>query len=249
MHILAGGLERSYELMHRKAIDTATKHIIFRPMLPDQVDVLFAGDATVAGNGHVQHNPESQRLSCFAGGMYILGGKIFDIKDHVEIGMRIARGCAWAYSAFPTGLMPEIFGLLSCPSKEPCQWDEKLWDEEGDQSLNIKGIQHARDRRYILRPEAIESIFYAYRVTGREELRDIAWEMFQSIVNATETPIAYSAISDVTAHGDTDKMNSMESFWTSETLKYFYLIFSSPDVVSRDDYVLNTEAHLLRRPN
>lgn len=210
MYILAGGLEPSYELMFKKAIDTATEHVLFRPMLPDQRDILFAGDAAVAGNGQVKHIPEGQHLSCFAGAMYILGGKIFDNKDHVDIGARLARGCAWAYSVFPTGVMPEIFGLLPCPSKEPCHWDEKTWDEEGDHSLNIKGFQHARDPRYILRPEAIESIFYAYRATGQEELRDIAWKMFQSIVNATKTPLAYSAISDVTTHGDTDKMDSME---------------------------------------
>lgn len=39
----------------------------------------------------------------------------------------------------------------------------------------------------------------------------------------------------------------LQSFWTAETLKYFYLIFSPPDVVSLDEYVFNTEAHPLRR--
>ena len=34
-----------------------------------------------------------------------------------------------------------------------------------------------------------------------------------------------------------------QSFWLAETLKYFYLLFCPPDVVSLDDYVLNTEAH------
>lgn len=30
----------------------------------------------------------------------------------------------------------------------------------------------------------------------------------------------------------------MESFWTAETLKYYYLIFAEPDLVSLDEYVL-----------
>jgi mannosyl-oligosaccharide alpha-1,2-mannosidase len=30
----------------------------------------------------------------------------------------------------------------------------------------------------------------------------------------------------------------MESFWLSETLKYFYLIFSDVDLISLDEYVL-----------
>lgn len=32
-----------------------------------------------------------------------------------------------------------------------------------------------------------------------------------------------------------------------ETLKYYYLLFSTPDTISLDDYVLNTEAHPFRR--
>ena len=33
-----------------------------------------------------------------------------------------------------------------------------------------------------------------------------------------------------------------ESFVLAETLKYYYLLFSDPDLISLDDYVLNTEA-------
>lgn len=61
--------------------------------------------------------------------------------------------------------------------------------------------------------------------------------MFTSIANHTRTPIAHAALVDVTqakpVHDD-----KMESFWLAETLKYFYLIFAEPKVVSLDDYVL-----------
>jgi mannosyl-oligosaccharide alpha-1,2-mannosidase len=88
-----------------------------------------------------------------------------------------------------------------------------------------------------------------YRITGKEEYQDLAWTMFQSIKRATETDLAFSAIGAVTvAPHTTEKLGSMESFWTAETLKYFWLIFSSPDLINLDDYVLNTEAHPLRRP-
>jgi mannosyl-oligosaccharide alpha-1,2-mannosidase len=40
----------------------------------------------------------------------------------------------------------------------------------------------------------------------------------------------------------------MQSFWMAETLKYFFLVFSEPDVISLDDFVLNTEAHPFRIP-
>jgi len=37
----------------------------------------------------------------------------------------------------------------------------------------------------------------------------------------------------------------MESFFLSETLKYFYLLFSDEIIIPLDKYVINTEAHPL----
>lgn len=42
------------------------------------------------------------------------------------------------------------------------------------------------------------------------------------------------------------KDNMMQSFFLSETLKYLYLLFSPPSVISLDEWVFNTEAHPLR---
>lgn len=76
-----------------------------------------------------------------------------------------------------------------------------------------------------------------YRITGDKALQDAAWRMFTSIDKMTRTEIAHASIHDVRTL-DGKKMDKMESFWLAETLKYFYLIFSEPDVVSLDDYVL-----------
>jgi mannosyl-oligosaccharide alpha-1,2-mannosidase len=89
----------------------------------------------------------------------------------------------------------------------------------------------------VIRPEAIESVFILYRITGDKAYQDIAWEMFEGIENATKTDIANSAIDDVTQVTPA-KADRMESFWLAETLKYFYLVFSEPDLISLDDYVL-----------
>ncbi|VBB84193.1 Putative Glycoside Hydrolase Family 47 [Podospora comata] len=250
MAILLGGQEPRYEKMHRAAMEVVVEHLVFRPMIPAEDnphDILFVGDAFVRSD-KIDHVPESQHLSCFVGGMFGLGGKVFNLPEHVDIGERIARGCGWAYDAFPTGLMPEIFGLVRCGSvKEPCVWDEEKWEKEGARGLK-KGFSNARDPRYILRPEAIESVFLLYRMTGKEELREVAWRMFESVMKSTETKLAYSAIADVTVKGETRRLDSMESFFLAETLKYFYLMFSPPDVISLDEFVFNTEAHPFRRP-
>jgi mannosyl-oligosaccharide alpha-1,2-mannosidase len=251
MHALMGGVDEKYEKMYRGAADTVIKNLMFRPMVPEGTngypDILFTGDVKVRDG--IQLTPESQHLTCFVGGMFGLGGKLFGLDEHVSLGERLARGCGWAYSATPTGIMPEIFQLIPCKSMdEPCAWDEKAWEDEVSKANQVKGYKNARDPRYLLRPEAIESIFLLYRMTGKADLQDVAWDMFQAIMKATKTDLAYSAIGDVRTTGETDKLDSMESFWLAETLKYFYLIFSPPDVISLDDYVLNTEAHPLKRP-
>jgi mannosyl-oligosaccharide alpha-1,2-mannosidase len=76
--------------------------------------------------------------------------------------------------------------------------------------------------------------------------------MFTSIMAATKAEFGASAIENVLYAGNDPSENQrdeMESFWLAETLKYFYLLYSDPDLVSLDEYVLNTEAHPLRRPD
>ena len=185
--------------------------------------------------------------------MFGLGGKLLGIQEHVDIGVKLARGCAWAYEQFPTGIMPEIFHMVICPTLGGCEWDEARWtaavvSDASGKKIPPKGFRNTRSPSYTLRPEAIESVFLLYRMTGLEEFRDAAWEMFLSIQMATETPYCNAAIWDVTTDGPPQQQNSMESFWLAETLKYFYLIFSPPEFMSLDDWVFNTEAHPFRIP-
>jgi mannosyl-oligosaccharide alpha-1,2-mannosidase len=69
--------------------------------------------------------------------------------------------------------------------------------------------------------------------------------MFNNIIEYTITDIAHAELDDCTIPNP-PQSDSMESFWLSETLKYFYLIFSEPDLVNLDEFVFNTEAHPFR---
>lgn len=109
------------------------------------------------------------------------------------------------------------------------------------------GVVSVDANSYILRPEAIESVWYMYRITGSTHWREAGWRMFQAINKHTSTTYGNSAIDDVTKAIPLIK-DEMESFWLAETLKYFYLLFSEEDVVSLDEWVLNTEAHPFKRP-
>ncbi|KAJ2905772.1 glycoside hydrolase family 47 protein [Zalerion maritima] len=381
-HVLLGAADHSWLEMYETAMGTVEKYLLFSPMIPPssnhgkiassdstaerkpgyagvESDVVFAGSSYVRAAGP-ELQPETQHLTCFAGGMFALGGRILGKPHHLDLGTKITRGCTWAYDATATGIMPEVFNLVPCraassatssvlgwlfgslfsssgsttgmvsngpqkaTSKPPagfladedhtltsCEWDERLFADATRSKRqhkppgtgkNVahgetpKGMSAIRDFRYILRPEAIESVFVLYRVTGDPELRNVAWRMFAAITKATKTKLANSAIKDVTV-SDGEMMDSMEvsftqrplhacpvlrhslpplqegrkegwmdgwvnetrngrhtdnhrkqSFWLAETLKYFYLIFSPPDLISLDHYVFNTEAHPLKRP-
>lgn len=236
MHQLLNGIgpvAAQYHRMYEYAMSTAIPHTLFRPMVHDKADILIAG-ASVNG----KREDKGQHLVCFAGGMFALGGRLFENSTHIGIGRKISEGCAWTYKNAPNGIMPEVFSMTACPTLSACDYTSQPGSSP---------FSEVSDGRYVLRPEAIESIFYMYRITGDAKYQDIAWEMFQAISTHTRTEFANAAIRDV-METPVEKYDSMESFWLAETLKYFYLIFSEPDEISLDDFVFNTEAHPLRIP-
>ncbi|KAK9380310.1 glycosyl hydrolase family 47-domain-containing protein [Kockiozyma suomiensis] len=129
----------------------------------------------------------------------------------------------------------------------PAEDDPDRWEVGGwyDQPRSIL----YQDGRYLLRPEALESIFVLYRVTGDRKWQERGWEIFSAIIKYTKTDTAFSAIRDVTNNRKITYLDEMESFWMAETLKYAYLLLADPSLISLDDYVFNTEAHPFLRPS
>ncbi|KAF3483308.1 alpha-1,2-Mannosidase [Arthroderma uncinatum] len=263
-YLMLGGRSSQYRHMYEKAIDVAKKHMFFRPMTEQGDDILISGTVRASARSATAINldPDSQHLTCFAGGMLAIGSKIFDRPDDLNIGRKLVDGCIWAYNSMPAGVMPESFRAVQCTDESSgCSWDLREWlnsDEDNQQPLEelkrqarekgmFPGFKLISDPKYHLRPEAIESVFILYRITGDTTLQDKGWEMFKAIEKASKTKIGYGAIEDVTL-ANSEIMDEMESFWTGETLKYFYLLFSEPDLISLDKYVFNTEAHPLLRP-
>lgn len=268
-YLLLGGLSEQYRNLYENAIEPAKEHLFFRPLIPQAQEILISGNARISSAGSIKLEPDGQHLACFAGGMVALGAKIFNRTSDLEVARKLVDGCIWAYDSMPTGIMPEALRVIPCSGEEDCTWDIKKWHAAIKYSYSANyntlqwdvpdiikadglqpGLAKIADPRYLLRPEAIESVFILYRITGDPALQEAAWRMFEAINNATRTDIAHSAIADVTIPQEepTQKLDQCESFWMAETLKYFYLIFSEPGLVSLDEYVFNTEAHPLRRP-
>lgn len=268
---LLRGRSPQYAKLYLTAREPLKKHILFRPSVPSGQDILLAGTYKKYPTGREEFIPETQHLACFAGGMFALGAKLFDIPSDLKTARDLVNGCVWAYNATRTGIMPERFRLIPCHDRQrPCSWDERNWMKEllklnsheesaSDKALSEdkraqrlaerlrlpQGITEMSNRGYALRPETMESIFVLYRITGDESLREMVWDMFENIITHTKTEFGFSSIDDVTST-DPTKMDTMESFWIAETLKYFYLLFEDPSVVSLDDFVFNTEAHPFR---
>jgi len=72
MYAMLGGLEPVYEKLYRDAMDTVKNHLLFRPSVPDQADILFTGRAFVKDDASVDLQPETQHLACFVGGKRFL---------------------------------------------------------------------------------------------------------------------------------------------------------------------------------
>ncbi|CAJ2502857.1 Uu.00g102510.m01.CDS01 [Anthostomella pinea] len=270
MVALSGGLLPHYGDMYTEAMKTAIKYNFFRPMVPDSADILVSGIArtsTENGKPSVTVETQGQHLVCFAGGMLAIGGKLLNESGHLTTARKLVDGCIWAYENMPLGIMPEVFWMAPCDSDSDCPWDEKKWmqavlERAGADKYDIDsaadlikerrlppGFTDIPDKRYVLRPEAIESVFIMYRTTGDPRLLEAAWAVFEAIQAVTKTDIANSAVADVTVASPAEvrQTDSMESFWMGETLKYFYLVFSEPDLISLDEWVFNTEAHPFRR--
>ncbi|KAK5061123.1 hypothetical protein LTR84_007665 [Exophiala bonariae] len=352
-HALLGGLNGQYKAMYLEAMEVVRDKLLYRPMTKEEHDILFVAKQIISPKEKNESKRrttkyEGTHLGCFAGGMFALGSKMFDIPSDMSIAEKLTNGCVWAYASTPVGVMAEEFELVPCGSLNSCEWDQAKWhkaldpqlkerfqavelynlqqqvlheeaianadkawadedddttlvltdpsskrkrdtesssddapektspatrDEEDDDDL-VKvqpfvpkvplshekyvaariseerlpaGYTKIKARDYRLRPEAIESVFIMYRLTGDESWREKGWTMFNAVDRATKTDIAHAAVKDVTSQL-LEQDDTMESFWLAETLKYYYLLFSDPSLISLDEFVLNTEAHPFKRP-
>ncbi|OXV06157.1 hypothetical protein Egran_06075, partial [Elaphomyces granulatus] len=145
-YMLLGGLKDQYRTMYEQAMDAARKYLFFRPMTKDNRDILFVAKATVANSRFIedeerlQYEYEGTHLTCFTGGMFGIGAKLFGISGDMNIAKKLIDGCIWAYQSTNTGIMPESFEVLPCKQQDSCVWDEgrynKTLDPYADQGLN-----------------------------------------------------------------------------------------------------------------
>ena len=80
---------------------------------------------------------------------------MLDRQDYVDFGLALVNGCHDLYNSTLTGIGPETFS-----------WNTTGVNSANEAFYNANGF-YITDPLYDLRPEVIESFYYAYRITGR----------------------------------------------------------------------------------
>lgn len=184
-------------------------------------------------------------VASFAGGNFIMGGVLLKEDKFTKFGIQVAESYYETYTQTVTGIGPEGFQWVDASIPEggensPPPADKKDFYKKAGFWVTSGG--------YILRPETMESIYYAYRVTGDTKYQDMAWDALGHIKKACRAGTGYAGIRDVNKAGGGGYYDKMQSFWLAETLKYIYLIFAEDSDVQfhangQNAYVFNTEAH------
>ncbi|KAI6784468.1 putative mannosyl-oligosaccharide alpha-1 [Emericellopsis cladophorae] len=222
------------------AADSTMEHLASHPSSRRELTFLsdFEGNETFPRSGH---------LASFAGGNFILGGIVLGERKYVDFGLALTDSHYETYRGTATRIGPEGFRWIDSdhPTGDVPKDKVKFYNENGFWPTSSS---------YVLRPETMESIYQAYRVTGDTKYQDLAWEAFGHIKKACRAGVGYSSIRDVNAATGGGFTDFEESFWMAETLKYLYLIFGSESEVQiqaegANTFVFNTEAHPLRVRN
>ncbi|KAF7992379.1 hypothetical protein HCN44_001704 [Aphidius gifuensis] len=165
-------------------------------------------------------------LACFAGGMFALGAQVNENEvsnQYMDIGAELTNTCHESYIRSATKLGPEAFHFI-----------------EGNEARSLKNDE----KYYILRPETYESYFILWRLTKDQKYRDWGWEAVEALEMHCRVPHGFSGLRDV-YKSDSIKDDVQQSYFFAESLKYLYLLFSDDNLISLDDWVFNSEAHML----
>lgn len=198
-----------------KAVESAMKYLASHPEPAPGQPANWPKNLTFLAvfNGQdVSSGKYSQHLTCFDGGNFILGGQILRRKDIIDFGLKLVDSCYQTYRTTMTGIGPEAFS-----------WDEKRVPADQLDFYNKNGFW-ITSGAYILRPEVLESIYYAYRLTRNPKYQDWAWDAFVNINQTARVPSGFAGLGNVNAKGGGDKINNQESFFFAEVMKYAYMI-------------------------
>ncbi|KYN33063.1 Mannosyl-oligosaccharide alpha-1,2-mannosidase isoform B [Trachymyrmex septentrionalis] len=234
-HMSLGGLGDSfYEYLLKAWIQSGKEDVEAREMYDDAITAITQhmiktspGKLVYVSDlkyDRLEH--KMGHLACFAGGMFALGAKTLEnelSEKYMNIAAGLTNTCHESYDRSATKLGPEAFHFI-----------------EGNEARSLKN----GEKYYILRPETFESYFVMWRLTKDPKYREWGWEAVQALEKHCRVPGGFTGLNNVYLV-DSAKDDVQQSYFFAETLKYLYLLFSDDDLISLDDWVFNSEAHVL----
>lgn len=191
----------------------------------------------------------TEQLACFMGGNFILGSTVLNNSDYLTYGLAFSEFCANGYRYAASGIGPiEYSWNTSLLDTANFTNQTSLYDRAGwfipDNTAYGDGQA----------PEAVESWYYAYQVTGDQYWRDVAWAYTLAQNRSERVGSGFSSVNDVLVENGNGTENFMASYMLAEVLKYEYLIQTEKKGVwdveygeeNQNLFVYNTEAHPFR---
>ena len=164
---------------------------------------------------------QTDDYACFSGGNFLLGGAYLGRQDfigtyslnceiclpptlltlhHPDLGLAVADSCHKTYNTTASGLNSLTFawyGPNDTASDPTYNGNSSI--AQAARTFFDKYGYFVTGSLYTLFPEPIESMFYAWRITGDTVWQDYNWEVFQAIErNGKRNGAAMSSLDDVT---------------------------------------------------
>eukprot|EP01065_Artemidia_motanka_P014896 TRINITY_DN18759_c0_g1_i1.p1 TRINITY_DN18759_c0_g1~~TRINITY_DN18759_c0_g1_i1.p1 ORF type:complete len:775 (+),score=234.79 TRINITY_DN18759_c0_g1_i1:39-2327(+) len=178
------------------------------------------------------HRHRMDHLSCFLPGLFALS--VHAQGDEATNDPKMGWGGRGTALQLAESIMATCIEMYDTPTGLP-----------PEDVLVLEGRVVPAHKFYLLRPETIESLFYLWRVTRKQRYRDVGWRFFRALMQHCRTPRGGFHGLESVYDSPTEAKDQMESFFTAETLKYFYLLFSDDGALPLDEWVFNTEGHPL----
>ncbi|KAF7325910.1 alpha-1,2-Mannosidase [Mycena kentingensis (nom. inval.)] len=235
----------------KTAVDSSIQYLLRRSTVGNH---LYLADFD--SSRRIRH--VGSHLACFHAGNWLLGGKLLQNQTIIDIALELNEACWNTYVGTATGIGPESFAFIS----DDGNFTGSDITAEQIEFYNEHGF-YITSPFYILRPEVLESNFHAWRVTGDTKYLDRAGDAIDAFNKVLPSTVGYAALNNVNdaSQGQIDDTQRQAlplfvqqrilragSFWFAEVLKYLHLTFDSPETISLDEWVFNTEAQPFRAP-
>ncbi|KAH7099775.1 seven-hairpin glycosidase [Auriculariales sp. MPI-PUGE-AT-0066] len=215
------------------AVDSSIEHLMSRTTVGNW---LMLGDM----DEDLKLRHIGSHLACFHGGNWILGGQMLNNDTIVKYGLELTDACINTYAGTATNIGPDGFAYIS----EDGDFTGGSGPSDEQKAFNDEHGFYVTSGQYLLRPEVMESNFYAWRATGDTKYLDNAAAFVKKIeqyLKVSETG-GYASLQDVNV-APPNFIDDTESFFFAEVMKYLFLTFDSPDHINMNEWVFNTEAH------